>query len=873
MENTAPFFGGTGTVGKILPRTGEEDLAFKIAVLADGKFLVLGNSDYRVSVSRYLANGAPDMSFGSNGMVLVDQGRLDFCTELLVQSDGQILVTGDSRDKLSFDAELLLMRFTKDGKLDTSFGGDGIVRHKYYDATGQSLAVTAEGNILVGTSPMNIGASVVAFHPDGSLAAMFSGANEYKFSSSVATTDPKVIVQAGGAILLFDSYWVRDVVGYDGRYNVELHRLTPAGAVDGSLDPQALAHPDLGLDLRLVDVDVQADGKVLVCAYVQYSYFNGDALLMRFDNNKLDPSFGVNGIARLGVDDLASFFQLVIAPDGKLLIAGTISSVATLTNDIALFRLNANGTPDKDFGIDGMLRNNLGSLEHVRGVDVQADGKILVSGSAGQLYTPFIARFNADGFPDRSFASQGSTYAPPTYTEGGAPVVLDARLNVTDLELTDAWSKYGNSSLTLSRHAPDAADVFSSTGRLGPMVKGQDLTLNGLAIAKVLDNSQGRLYLQFNVNATQAAVNEVLQSIAYENKSDAPPASVTLNWVFDDGGVVLWGPVAKLYAATSTEVKLVGVNDAPQGRDTTVETISTFSYTLKASNFGSTDAEDGALFTSVRIENLPAHGTLLFHGSAVSAGQVFTAADLASGKLTFTGSGSGDLSVLGFSVRDSAGLADPVPNSLVFSIFLPTVNGTGGNDLLVSTKANDKFFGGAGTDFVQFAGARAEYTVLNNGTTITVSDTLGRDGSDSLKTVERLKFSDMNLAFDVNGNGGQAYRMYQAAFDRKPDAAGLGYWIGAMDKGLGRNEVAQQFVGSAEFKTLYGAQASNAELVNKFYANVLHRAPDAAGSAYWLDVLDMHTMNVGEVLAQFSESAENQAALVGVISAGVSYFG
>ena len=35
--------------------------------------------------------------------------------------------------------------------------------------------------------------------------------------------------------------------------------------------------------------------------------------------------------------------------------------------------------------------------------------------------------------------------------------------------------------------------------------------------------------------------------------------------------------------------------------------------------------------------------------------------------------------------------------------------------------------------------------------------------------VERLDFSDAHLAFDVDGNAGQIYRLYKAAFARTPD--------------------------------------------------------------------------------------------------------
>jgi hypothetical protein len=49
--------------------------------------------------------------------------------------------------------------------------------------------------------------------------------------------------------------------------------------------------------------------------------------------------------------------------------------------------------------------------------------------------------------------------------------------------------------------------------------------------------------------------------------------------------------------------------------------------------------------------------------------------------------------------------------------------------------------------------------------------------------------------------------------------------------------VAEGFVKSDEFQKLYGAQPSNEQLVNAMYQNVLHRAPDAAGLAYWMDAM------------------------------------
>ena len=145
------------------------------------------------------------------------------------------------------------------------------------------------------------------------------------------------------------------------------------------------------------------------------------------------------------------------------------------------------------------------------------------------------------------------------------------------------------------------------------------------------------------------------------------------------------------------------------------------------------------------------------------------------------------------------------------------------------------------------------------------------EGMDTLVGIERLKFSDATVALDINGTPGQAYRVYQAAFDRTPDLAGLGFWIHAMDNGASLRQVAEGFVDSPEFKAVYGANPSSAQIVGKMYTNVLHRTGEPAGLAYWIDVLDSHRGTAADVLAGFSDSPENQAGLLGVMSHGFAY--
>jgi hypothetical protein len=197
-----------------------------------------------------------------------------------------------------------------------------------------------------------------------------------------------------------------------------------------------------------------------------------------------------------------------------------------------------------------------------------------------------------------------------------------------------------------------------------------------------------------------------------------------------------------------------------------------------------------------------------------------------------------------------------------------SVNAGTGNDIITLGDSNHSIDGGAGVDTAVFSGARAAYSITKTGAGFSVQSSAG---ADTLANVERVQFSDSTLALDISGHGGQVYRLYQAAFNRVPDAGGLGYWIKAADNGSSLQSIAAEFAKSGEFTTMYGANPSNADFLDKLYHNVLHRAGDTAGFNYWLDILDRHAATQANVLAEFGESAENQAALIGSIGNGFTF--
>lgn len=193
--------------------------------------------------------------------------------------------------------------------------------------------------------------------------------------------------------------------------------------------------------------------------------------------------------------------------------------------------------------------------------------------------------------------------------------------------------------------------------------------------------------------------------------------------------------------------------------------------------------------------------------------------------------------------------------------------GYAGNDYFRSGTGVDAIDGGPGLDILQ-----VNASVLSSTTSLTdgVRRINSSEGIDLLTNVERVHFYDGVAAFDLYGNAGDAYRIYQAAFDRTPDRPGLSYWVNQMDEGMALSQVALNFILSPEFTATYGNinAMSDAQYVDVMYENVLNRDPDPSGFSYWMEGLangyPRHFM-----LAAFSQSTENQANVAAAIQNGI----
>ncbi|MDO9006146.1 MAG: cadherin-like domain-containing protein, partial [Aquabacterium sp.] len=272
---------------------------------------------------------------------------------------------------------------------------------------------------------------------------------------------------------------------------------------------------------------------------------------------------------------------------------------------------------------------------------------------------------------------------------GGANLDTTARtmtLNVTSVNDAPTGASTTITTLEDTAHTFTAADFgFADANdapgnalqavRITNLPGSGSLTLNGVAV------SAGDF-----ISAADIAAGLLVYTPG-ANDHGAGYASFTFQ-VQDDGGTANGGVNLDGTPRTMT-VDVTSVNDAPVGTDTTVTTLEDTTYTFTAADFGFTDPSDVSAHAllAVRITTLPGSGSLTLSGVAVTAGQVISAADIASGLLRYTpdadGHGAGHASFT-FQVQDDGGTAnggvnlDGTPRTM-------TVDVTAVNDAPVGT--------------------------------------------------------------------------------------------------------------------------------------------------------------------------------------------
>lgn len=544
--------------------------ANNISHQADGKIVLAGpvdnypygNADF--GLARFSADGSLDTDFGNGGRLTTSiRSGNEWAEDAAIQQDGKIVATGYGYDANGSDADIVLVRYDVDGSLDASFSGDGKLTtdlgSNHDSAWG--VAIQSDGRILVaGARGLGIGNTgnydfaLLRYNADGTPDASFNG-------NGVATTDfagrndsgHDLVVLDGGKIL------VAGTADAAGNADFALARYNTDGSLDTNFGVGGKLTTDIAADHDVeYALAIQADGKILLAGTTGGSETR--FALARYNaDGSLDAGFGSEGIA---ITAFRSSYAIqvkdvVLQNDGKILVSGYCSYYPPIPTGLThvlvssqtaavVARYNPDGSLDTGFASAGFLISDAGAV-----ASLQPDGKILVAGYAGFA----LDRYDSNGLPDTSFGI-------PVYPTHGSPVVLDSTASVHDEELgmpNISTGNYAGASLTLARHGgADMHDAFSASGNLGPLTPGAALTLSGTPIGTVNANAGGTLILGFDVNASQALVNETLSSIAYANNGDTPPASVQIDWTFNDGNNSgAQGSGGSLSVTASTTVNIV----------------------------------------------------------------------------------------------------------------------------------------------------------------------------------------------------------------------------------------------------------------------------------------------------------------------------
>jgi uncharacterized delta-60 repeat protein len=270
--------GSFGSGGKV--RTGfgsASPTAYAVALQPDGRIVAAGSFssygngqlDSGIALARYTADGTPDPSFGSGGLVTTPTGG--FGRALALQPDGRIIVAGSRKE--GSQALFALVRYRRNGSLDPSFGAGGIVTTAFGSLDGASAVLLQRNGkiVVVGNSQKN-GRGLFAlarYEPDGSLDPSFGSGGKVRTGFGSGGGSPTAAaLQRDGKIVVVG--WISRYPRWD--FAVARYR------ANGSLDPSFGTGGKLTTSFRKVTrtprnrqredsataVAIQRDGRIVV---------------------------------------------------------------------------------------------------------------------------------------------------------------------------------------------------------------------------------------------------------------------------------------------------------------------------------------------------------------------------------------------------------------------------------------------------------------------------------------------------------------------------------------------------------------------------------------------------------------------------------
>lgn len=236
-----------------------------------------------------------------------------------------------------------------------------------------------------------------------------------------------------------------------------------------------------------------------------------------------------------------------------------------------------------------------------------------------------------------------------------------------------------------------------------------------------------------------------------------------------------------------------------------------------------------------------------------------------------SGVGVADRVVVGSAGADSIIISDN-KNSQITVGAGDTVVAGAGNDTIVGGMGDSTIVGGTGNAIVQLGGNESDYVV-----TVVDGRAVVTNGSTGVSTdIAKIQYVQLDngdaLVFAKNATEAAVTTLYETAFGRTADAAGLQYWFDLANNGVSLEAIATAFTQSEEFKAESPADID--AFVNNLYQNTFGRNAEAAGMHFWTNALELGSITRAQMIEQFSTIAaqhiagtlEGEATIVGSVT-------
>lgn len=213
-------------------------------------------------------------------------------------------------------------------------------------------------------------------------------------------------------------------------------------------------------------------------------------------------------------------------------------------------------------------------------------------------------------------------------------------------------------------------------------------------------------------------------------------------------------------------------------------------------------------------------------------------------------------------------IGNDADNVLTGSAGADTLSGGAGDDRLQGGAGNDALDGGTGLDTALYAGPRARYLFNSERPDFTLRDTLGPEGSDRLQSIERLVFSDTQVALDLAGHAGSVAKLigvvFGAAAVKSPQLVGVG--LSYADGGMTPADMARLALAEA-------GRSTPADVVSLLWSNLFGTAPTLAQAQPYIDLLNSKVLTTPDLVLFAADSQLNSQNidLVGLARVGLAF--